>query len=377
MAARHSMQISIAGNGIAARAMALAFARKGIAVRIFGDAADTAPGGVQLAPNGWAALAKLGVADIALKAAQPLAMMRLLSLESGASLVTLPLNDRPARTPYCSIARADLADILIEAATATGLVEVTETRLTALTPAEDKISFSLEKGAATDADWLIGCDGQNGLCRQHIEADDPVPRHHRRDALRLVLPKETVPRGGRATTVWLGRGGHIVHYPLPDGSLNLVAMVKPSPQSAQHAAAMLARQQQLADIAEQMREAKPIALTDQPLLGAWQRGRVVLAGDAAHPMPPHLAQGAGQSLVDAAALLDHLETLEGDQLQPVLTRWSAERMRVIRRVSRDARRAGDMFALDGPLAKIRNIGLAGVGDIGLGLALDRLWSAQV
>ena len=141
--------------------------------------------------------------------------------------------------------------------------------------------------------------------------------------------------------------------------------------------AMLARQQQLADIAEQMREAKPIALTDQPLLGAWQRGRVVLAGDAAHPMPPHLAQGAGQSLVDAAALLDHLETLEGDQLQPVLTRWSAERMRVIRRVSRDARRAGDMFALDGPLAKIRNIGLAGVGDIGLGLALDRLWSAQV
>ena len=134
-------------------------------------------------------------------------------------------------------------------------------------------------------------------------------------------------------------------------------------------------QQQLADIADQMREVKPIALTDQPLLGAWQRGRVVLAGDAAHPMPPHLAQGAGQSLVDAAALLGHLETLDGDNLQPVLTRWSAERMRVIRRVSRDARRAGDMFALDGPLAKIRNIGLAGVGDIGLGLALDKLWSA--
>ena len=375
MAARHSMQISIAGDGIAARAMALAFARKGISVSIFGDAADAAPGGVQLAPNGWAALAKLGVGDMARKAAQPLAMMRLLSLESGASLVTLPLNDRPERTPYCSIARADLADILAEAATATGLVNVNAARLTALTPADDKIRLSLEKGATTDADWLIGCDGQNGLCRQHIEADDPAPRHHRRDALRLILPQEAVPRGGRATTVWLGRGGHIVHYPLPDGSLNLVAMVKPSPQSAEHAAAMLASQHQLADIADKMRAVKPIALTDQPLLGAWQRGRVILAGDAAHPMPPHLAQGAGQGLVDAAAMLDHLDALEGDDLQPVLTRWSAERMRVIRRVSRDARRAGDMFALDGPLAKIRNIGLAGIGDIGLGLALDRLWSA--
>ena len=51
-------------------------------------------------------------------------------------------------------------------------------------------------------------------------------------------------------------------------------------------------------------------------------------------------------------------------------------MRVIRRVSRDARRAGDMFALTGHLQKSAISALL-VGDIGLGLALDRLWSAQV
>ena len=92
-------------------------------------------------------------------------------------------------------------------------------------------------------------------------------------------------------------------------------------------------------------------------------------------MPPHLACGAGQGLVDAVCMIRQLAAFDGADLQPVVTAWSAERMRMIRRVSRDARRAGVMFALDGLGGKIRNLGLASIGEIGLGLALERLWSA--
>ena len=73
--------------------------------------------------------------------------------------------------------------------------------------------------------WLIGCDGAAGICREYLEADAPGKRHHTRDAYRLIILEHHRPRGGQATTVWLGEGGHIVHYPLADGRLNLVAMV--------------------------------------------------------------------------------------------------------------------------------------------------------
>ena len=367
--------ITIAGNGIAAQAMALAFARNNIPVTMIGDDERTVYGGIQLAPNAWAALEELGLRDTAAKKSQPLAMMRLLALDSGTSLVSLPLNDRPARTPYASMARADLSDVLANAASKTGLITLKKDRITDLEAQENKVRVTLKKGKPFLTDWLFGCDGQNGICRQHIEAGDHTAPIHRRDALRLVVPGDMLARGGKATTVWLGKGGHVVHYPLPDGNLNLVAMVRPSPRSSEHAAGMLSRQPLLADLAGKMTEATPIPLYDHRLLGAWQRGRVVVAGDAAHPMPPHLAQGAGQSLVDAARLSHHLARLDGSDFQPAITTWCAERMRVIRQVSRDARRAGDMFALEGPMARLRNFGLSAVGDIGLGMTLDKIWSA--
>ena len=46
--------------------------------------------------------------------------------------------------------------------------------------------------------------------------------------------------------------------------------------------------------------------------GPWNRGRVVIIGDAAHSCPPTLAQGAAQSLEDAAVLAELL--LRADEL---------------------------------------------------------------
>ncbi len=43
-------------------------------------------------------------------------------------------------------------------------------------------------------------------------------------------------------------------------------------------------------------------LFDHPPLPAWTRGRVALLGDACHPMPPFLAQGAAMALEDAWVL---------------------------------------------------------------------------
>jgi 2-polyprenyl-6-methoxyphenol hydroxylase-like FAD-dependent oxidoreductase len=57
--------------------------------------------------------------------------------------------------------------------------------------------------------------------------------------------------------------------------------------------------------------------------GPWHRGRVVLAGDAAHSCPPTLAQGAAMALEDAAVLAELL--LGGDDLETALAAYTTRR----------------------------------------------------
>lgn len=52
-------------------------------------------------------------------------------------------------------------------------------------------------------------------------------------------------------------------------------------------------------------------LTRDPL-PLWSRGRIVLLGDACHPMKPHMGQGAGMAIEDAVILVRCIEAAGGD-----------------------------------------------------------------
>jgi 2-polyprenyl-6-methoxyphenol hydroxylase-like FAD-dependent oxidoreductase len=76
------------------------------------------------------------------------------------------------------------------------------------------------------------------------------------------------------------------------------------------------------DIRERLTDPTTVNYTwfESHLLPApWNRGRVVLIGDAAHACPPTLAQGAAQALEDAAVLAELL--LQADALGDGL--WQA------------------------------------------------------
>ncbi|PGH47695.1 FAD-dependent oxidoreductase [Streptomyces sp. Ru87] len=67
--------------------------------------------------------------------------------------------------------------------------------------------------------------------------------------------------------------------------------------------------------------------------GEWHRGRVVLAGDAAHCCPPTLAQGAAMSLEDVSVLVETLTTAGRDTpLGEVLTAYHRRRAGRVRTV---------------------------------------------
>ena len=68
------------------------------------------------------------------------------------------------------------------------------------------------------------------------------------------------------------------------------------------------------------------------------RGRVVLIGDAAHPMTPDLGQGACQAIEDAVVLADCL--VPSRPLEDSLAAFTERRLRRVRRIVREARLLG-------------------------------------
>jgi salicylate hydroxylase len=113
--------------------------------------------------------------------------------------------------------------------------------------------------------------------------------------------------------VWVGSRKHAVTYRLRRGSLaNLVAVVECKERLIESWSATGARTQALKDfkhwspvvrkILEKAKVLNRWALYDRPALSKWSDGRVVLLGDACHPMLPFLAQGAVMAIEDAFVL---------------------------------------------------------------------------
>jgi salicylate hydroxylase len=82
------------------------------------------------------------------------------------------------------------------------------------------------------------------------------------------------------------------------------------------------------------------ALYDREPLPTWTRGRLTLLGDAAHPMLPHLGQGANQSIEDGMALATILARADRKTAPPALVAYERLRRERVAQVQRGARENG-------------------------------------
>ena len=82
------------------------------------------------------------------------------------------------------------------------------------------------------------------------------------------------------------------------------------------------------------------ALYDREPLPVWTRGRLTLLGDAAHPMLPHLGQGANQSIEDGMALATILARTPRASVPAALLAYERLRRERVAAVQRGARENG-------------------------------------
>jgi salicylate hydroxylase len=390
-------QVIIIGDGAAGLSMALAMAKAKKHVTLIGAnkaPADRVLGGVQMAANGWSALRELGCNAPVWEHAKRLELMRIMSLANGHSLVSIPLDEQHRRQPYASVTRHGLITSLAAAvAAAPCITHVTATAAHIESHADHAVVIDSDQ-RSYKADWIFGADGMMGLCRQYVDGGDKItpnkvtPRRTSRYATRFHVPLDTLPPvlASASTSVWLGRMGHMVHYPLADGHLNLAVMTHDSNdrddenrQTQRWASVMslIAAHPWLESADENLarENAYMMPLQSWPRCDSWIRGRVVVTGDSAHQMPPHLAQGTGQALIDAASLSRMLSG--GMAMTDAIPAWAGMRMRRIRSVLASANQAGNLFALPPILLPVRDI-MVGLGGMAImPRILDKIWSDQL
>jgi salicylate hydroxylase len=382
MTSNERRQVVIAGGGIGGLAAALACAQHGLPVQLLERAPQLSEvgAGIQIGPNVTRILQAWGLgAALAQVAAFP-EQLQARDAQTGQVLGTLILGARAQaryRGPYATVHRADLQGLLHRAAQSAGVRMLLGQTVQGWQGTEAALQVNTAQGLSLQASALIGADGVWSPVRQQLLGDAPA-RFTGHLAYRALVAQDDLPAHLRShhVTVWLGPRLHVVHYPVRGGEwLNMVAIVhgdKPAQadawDSAGHTQALMQAMGAVGkDLHERLASApawRQWALHDRaPLAAADQmaQGRVALLGDAAHPMRPYLAQGAGMAIEDAQALAQNLSQ-QSATVTEQLQAYAEQRWARNARVQARAIRNGRIFHATGPLAWGRNLSMRLLGE---------------
>jgi len=361
-------RISIVGGGIGGLAAALACSRAGSTIRLFecSQQFTEVGAGIQMGPNVVRVLQAWGLSEALRDVAAFPEHLQVRSANSGAELGVLRLGATTLQrygAPYATIHRADLHALLQTALKCSSEVELNlDSELVAFEQGDSGVKMQTASGQQVESDLLLGADGLWSRVRQQL-LDDGVPVATGHLAYRAMVPQKVLPPKLRSQhiTAWLGPALHVVQYPVRGGDwLNVVAVVQGDMvgdiEYWDHAANVVKLRRSMAQTCLPLRELihaiehwRLWGLSIRPpARGAneFARGRVALLGDAAHPMLPYLAQGAGMAIEDAQTLAQCLQ----DDLLPVpdaLMRYANARWQRNARVQARAIRNGRIFHATG------------------------------
>lgn len=408
MAEARLKKVVVAGGGIGGLAAALACARQGVPVQLQERAAQLSEvgAGIQIGPNVTRILQAWGLGDALAQVAAFPKRLQARDAQSGQVLGSLRLGERAQAlygAPYATIHRADLQDMLHTAVQAAGVDVRLGQTVQGWRKTDEGLAVNTVEGLAVGAaderagaaatasplmaDALIGADGVWSAVRQQLLGDGPA-RFTGHLAYRALVAQADLPAHLRTdeVTVWMGPRLHVVHYPVRSGQwLNVVAIVhgdKPAQADVWDAmghtqALMQAMGAVGKDLHERLASVpawRQWALHDRaPMSAANQmaQGRVALLGDAAHPMRPYLAQGAGMAIEDAQVLGAMLAQCQGTSdragagaggVAHALQTYAGQRWSRNARVQARAIRNGHIFHATGPLALGRNLSMRLMGE---------------
>jgi 3-hydroxybenzoate 6-monooxygenase len=361
--------VLVAGGGIGGLAAALALARRGFSVKVLEQAHELGEigAGIQLGPNAFAAFDALGVGPSARACAVYADELVMHDATDDSVVGRLAVGEAFRRrfgNPYAVIHRVDIHRALLEGAEANGQIELsTSTRVEHIEQSATDVTVIDAAGRRHRGAALIGADGIKSAVRAQFVNDSPRVSGH--VVYRAVVNKEDFPEDlqWNAMSVWAGPDCHLVHYPLRSGDqYNLVVtfhsrcqeewgVKEGNPEEVQsYFEGVCSRAKQLIYLPKSW---KRWATADREPIANWTFGRVTLLGDAAHPSLQYLAQGAAQTLEDAATLGEALR-VSGNDFAKGFDLYQRSRIARTARVVLSAREMGRILHAKGVERLVRN-----------------------
>lgn len=340
MTTQSNVSIAIVGAGMGGLAVAGTLRRAGFSnINVYEQASRFARigAGIQMMPNSMKVLRGIGVEDRLRKLAfAPYSHLNRV-WDTGEVTTELAMPESLYGAPYLCMHRADLHDALASVVP-NEIIELNR-KLEGLDQAGGQVTLSFAGGSKATADLVIGADGVHSTVRDVLLGPEK-PVNRGRVAYRAVFPAELIGRDiGPSRTKWWGIDRHIViYYTRADRSE--VYFVTSVPEPIEWAtreswsakgdvnelrAAYEGFHPDVRAVLEGCPDCHKWAILEREPLPKWSEGRVVLLGDACHPMTPYMAQGAATSIEDAAVLTRCLEDIKGDDIEGALKRYEAHR----------------------------------------------------
>lgn len=313
--------IAIIGGGIGGAATALALARAGLTAEVFEQASELREvgGGIVVREPSRKRLEQWGVLDDLKRKMVPVDVLEILGKDSSV-LGTAPAGFEGGET-FCAH-RGDVHGALV--ARIDRLRLHLNHRVTSIVNHPDYVEATFANGARVRARLLIGADGLRSVARRLI---DTTPMNFQKQITnRTIAPASLLPASlpPDRIRVWQAGMRRIIMLPIRGGTEVTINAAIP----AEEAPAQLWAQTEPETMLPYFADFDPLIarlllagtrpMTTHPVydrdpIERWIDGRVVLLGDAAHPMSPMNGQGANQAMQDAGALADALVEHGADQ----------------------------------------------------------------
>ncbi|MDQ0618425.1 FAD-dependent oxidoreductase [Arthrobacter globiformis] len=374
---KSTTDVLVVGGGMAGLAGALALRESGAAVTLVERAPEFGEvgAGLQMAPNASRVLKRWGLLEKALEVGVQPKHLVFRDAVTGEELTRQSLKgefEERYGAPYVVIHRSDLHRILLEACQAAGVELINDVTVSGVETVDGRGIAKTDDGREYHADVILGADGLRSTLRDAVSTDGPISSSYVAYRGTVPITSETLATDLEDVVVYLGPDCHLVQYPLRRGELlNTVAVFK-SPSfergeeqyggvdelQAAYADCVPAVQEALKNLATGIRW----PMYDRDPIENWIAGRMVLMGDAAHPMLQYLAQGACQALEDAAVLQDAAtgtvftdEGINPDAWDDAIREFNTVRAARTSRIQRTARIWGESWHVSGVAGVLRNL----------------------